>query len=114
MSSDKKAFKIPEGTLWEYIGDLSQDILECSYNEDEIRQLWVNGRIDSEAEYTLTEYPWRLEGWRREDGQYSNQLTALVILHRGWAPHYSVEVDPLKPEEQAIVMAFHAKYDIVK
>jgi hypothetical protein len=111
---DKEQFVIPEDTrLWEYIGDLSQDILECSYNEDDVRQMWVNGRIDQDVAEMLELYHWRLEGWRREDNRYSDLLTALVIRHGGWAPHYGTDVDPIKPVEQAIVTAFLDKYDIV-
>lgn len=129
----KTPFMVKEGDLlWEYIGDLSQDILECSYNEDDIRQLWVNGRIDEEVQRTLGVYPWRLEGWRREDGRYSDLLTVLVIQYGGWSQHWGwvvpavwteeewgkegppkPEVDPLTAIEQAIVAAFLLDNEIV-
>lgn len=109
----KEIFVIPEGNLWEYIGDLSQDILECSYNEDDIRERWVKGGIDQDAREMLEIYHWRLEGWRREDKQYSDMLTAFVILHGGWATHWGPEIDTLTPEEETITAAFRAKYDIL-
>ena len=129
---EKAQFVIPEAHLWEYIGDLSQDVLECSYNEDDIRSMWRRGRIDEEVRETLARYSWRLERWIREDGQDSDQLTAFVIQFGGWSTTWGwevptewseedwgkegppkVPVDPLTPEEQAIVDAFLAKYDIV-
>ena len=128
----KEKFVVPKRPLWEYIGDLSQDTLECSYNEDNIRDMWRGGRIDQEVRETLAMYPWRLEHWIREDGQYSDMLTALVIQHGGWSPTWGwgvptdwteeewgkegppkVPVDPLSEDEQAIVDAFLAKYEIV-
>jgi hypothetical protein len=130
--ADKEKFVIGNAPLWEYIGDLSEDILLCSYNEDDIRQMWVNGRIDEEVKETLARYPWRLEDWIREDGRYSDQLTALVIPYGGWSPHWGwpvptewseedwgkegppkPPVDPLTAVEQAIVAAFLLKYEIV-
>ena len=129
---EKAQFVIPEAHLWEYIGDLSQDVLECSYNEDDIRSMWGRGRIDEEVRETLARYSWRLERWIREKGQYSDQLTAFVTHFGGWSTTWGwevptewseedsgkegppkVPVDPLTPEEQAIVDAFLAKYDIV-
>ena len=109
----KEIFIIPEANLWEYIGDLSQDILECSYNEADIRERWVKGGIDQDALEMLKVYHWRLEGWRREDNLYSDMLTALVILHGGWAPDWGPFVEALTPEEEAITTAFRAKYDIL-
>lgn len=109
--------------LWEYIGDLSQEILESSYNEDEIRQMWVSGHVDAEFKKTVSTYPWRFKRWIREDGRQSDLLTALVIKFGGWSPNWSWVpspddefeqlIDPLSPEEQAIVDAFLAKYEIV-
>jgi len=128
----KEKFIIPNRPLWEYIGDLSQDILFCSYNEDDIRSMWVRGTIDKEFKSTIEQYKGYLTGWRREDERYSDALTALVIRHGGWSPTWGwevptewteedwgkegppkVPVDPLSEEEQAIVNAFLAKYDIV-
>lgn len=118
--------------LWEYIGDLSQDILECSYNEDDIRRMWVNGQINEEVKKTLEQYDWRLKSWRREDGRYSDLMTALVIQYGGWSPDWSFDtlinwspiewgeegppkknIDPLTPVEQAIVDAFLLDHEIV-
>jgi hypothetical protein len=128
----KEQFAIPEGPLWEYIGDLSQDVLECSYNQADIRSMWVNGRLDYWVLRTLKEYHWRLERWKREDSLYSDQLTAMVVQFGGWSPHWGwvvptewtvedwdpegppkPEVSPLTDKEQAIVAAFLEKYDIV-
>lgn len=129
----KQPFAIKEGMLlWEYIGDLSQDILECSYNEDDIRRMWVDGRIDEEVASTLKQYPWRLEGWLRDDARYSDLLTVLVIQFGGWSQHWGwvvptewteedwgkegppkPEVDPLTAVEQAIVAAFLLDHEIV-
>lgn len=92
--------------LWEYIGDLSQDLLECSYNEADIRHIWVKGQLDKDVADMLRKYPHRLEHYRREDGRYSDQLTALVILAGGWTSNYGPEVIPLTPQEQIIVNAF--------
>lgn len=109
----KEQFIIPESPLWEYIGDLSQDVLECSYNDDDIRELWCNGTLDDRVRDALDEYPWRLKRYYREDGRYSDQLTAYVVLHRGWAHQWGPEVDPLNTREQAMVNAFLGKHDIV-
>lgn len=128
----KGQFLIPKGYLWEYIGDLSQDLLECSYNEDDIRSMWRRGTIDQEVRDTLSDYPSKLGNWIREDGQYSDQLTAFVIQFGGWSPNWGYyplseeqlkewddeeppknEVSVLTPEEQAIVDVFLAKYEIV-
>jgi hypothetical protein len=130
--AEKEQFVISKAHLWEYIGDLSQDVLECSYNEDDIRSMWRRGTIDHEVATMLKTYDWRLEGWRREDGRYSDLLTAYVIEYGGWSPHWGYyplteeqlkewgdeeppknEVSPLSPEEQAIVDAFQAKYEII-
>lgn len=131
--SEKEKFVIPANSyLWEYIGDLSQDILLCSYNEDQVRGMWRNGTIDEEAKQCLAENPDWLAGWHREDGRYSDQLTALVIQFGGWSPHWGYyplseeqlkewgdeeppknEVSVLTTDEQAIVDAFLAKYEIV-
>lgn len=136
MADVKEDFVIPKDSwLWEYIGDLSQDILLCSYNEDDVRSMWRRGTIDQEAKEALERLPdvGLLQQWLRDDGRYSDQLTAFVIRHGGWSPHWGwppvenwtveewgeegppiVEVDPLTPEEQAIVDAFAAKYNIVE
>jgi hypothetical protein len=128
----KEQFAVPESPLWEYIGDLSQDVLECSYNEDDIRQMWVAGTLNDDVLRTLDEYPGRLSGYRRDDNRYADQLTAYVVQFGGWSPNWGwvvptewteedwgkegppkPKVDPLTPVEQEIVTTFLAKYDIV-
>jgi hypothetical protein len=130
--AEKEQFVVPQGHLWEYIGDLSQEVLECSYNEDDIRSMWRRGTIDQEVKQMLATYHWRLKYWLREDGQYSDMLTAYVAKFGGWSPHWGWEVpkewtveewgeegppqnviSPLSAEEQAIVDTFLAKYDPV-
>jgi hypothetical protein len=113
ITGSKEQFVIPESALWEYIGDLSQDLLECSYNEDEVREAWVNGNLNEYALYKLVEYPDRLKHYRREDGKYSEQLTAYVAMHGGWAPNWGPEISPLSDKEQAVVTAFLDKYDVI-
>lgn len=121
--TDKQPFTIPSSPLWEYIGDLSQNVIECSYNESDVREWWVKGTLDENVTDMLKKYPWRLEHWLRPDNLFSDQLTALVIRYGGWSPHWGWVVvneedekpivDPLTPAEQAIVDAFLAKYEIV-
>lgn len=113
MSASKEQFVIPDSPLWKYIGDLSQDVLDCSYNEEDIREMWVKGTLDNWVEHALIAYPWRLKRYHREDRKYSDMLTAYVVLHRGWAKEWGPEIDILTLEESTKVSVFLAQYDIV-
>ncbi len=103
--------------LWEYIGDLSQDIDECSYNEDTIRHYWNTNTLDERVAGKLKRYPSpphnRLASYRREDGRYRDLLTALVIKHGGWAPDWGSTIGALTANEQQIVDKFLAENTII-
>lgn len=107
-----KPFVIPAGPLWEYIGDLSQDLLACSYNEDDIRAMWNAGTLDAEVARVLAEHPDRLQHYKREDGLYSDMLTAYVVRHQGWAPEWGTKIDPLTMAELSIIRKFRESYKI--
>lgn len=113
IEKDKFIVKKDDLNLWEYIGDLSQDILECSYNEDEIRELWVNGGLQEWIDRVQKEYPWRLKGYDFYKPNYINLLIALVSLAKGWTPGWGPDIVPLTPEEQKIVDTFNNKYEII-
>ena len=100
--------------LWEYIGDLSQDLLECSYNEKDIREMWANGQLDERVRQCLKEYPDRLGHWRCVGDGYQDVMTALVKKHGGWAPNYDQTVTPLTSREQVVVFAFDQKYQLLQ
>lgn len=75
--------------LEELIGDYSEGLLLCSYNDDDVLEMLIRGNIDQEAAERM-----RREGHLgpadvREDGQYAKALMDLVEKAGGWVENIS-------------------------
>lgn len=75
------------------IGDLSEGVLMASYNEDDIRERWMNKTLN-ESVRNLSE--WEVERFQRqmgdnyrEDGDYESLLTKAIAKINGWPDKWS-------------------------
>lgn len=91
--------------IHEYVGDLSQELLECSYNEDEIRWLWNNGTLRDQYDRISSSCPARIKGLSEMYGIANSQecqdlMTQLVKKYNGWPVDYdSVNLGALTEQE---------------
>jgi hypothetical protein len=94
--------------LYEWIGDFSQSIYECSYNEDEVRHAWINYTLNEQVlncmagnEMIVKE---RMGQLYQEDGNYQDTLTRLVKAVGAWTPEWGyVILSPLTEQERSII-----------
>lgn len=91
------------------IGDISQDINDCSYNEEDVREMWNNGTLNEAIAARLKEYPWQFEHWTREDGDYDSLVTYLVKMTGGWHKDWGTAVSPLTAKEIGKIVLFNKK-----
>ena len=105
----QKGKYVPE--FHELIGDISQDILYCSYNEDEVRELWNKGVLNALIKERSDQNPSEmlLKDWLIEDGDYESYITYLAKLSNGWPIDYNSDVNsyaPLTHQERTRVDEF--------
>lgn len=100
--------------LHEYVGHISQELMHCSYNENDVREIWAGGTLNRQIQAAWAENDWGFRGrWGedhyRADGDYAAVLTALVAQAGGWPNHWTSvksSYSPLTPGEVKIVDEF--------
>jgi hypothetical protein len=103
----------------ELVGDLSEGLLSCSYNEDDIRELWRNQKLNHQAAFFKEKMPLEYKRFKGqmgnyylEDGNYQDQLTRLIGLADGWPVDWTSaldDLDPLTAQEREMVEALKIK-----
>ncbi|QVD49210.1 hypothetical protein LUCX_140 [Xanthomonas phage vB_XciM_LucasX] len=96
---------------YELVRDLSEGALFCSYNEDDIRQMWLDGTLN---EYIKNLDHLELERFKSqlgsnfcEDGDYEALLTKRIATINGWPTQWSYgpnDLDPLTIPERLKVL----------
>jgi len=84
------------------VGDISQDLLECSYNEDEVRELWVNDGLNDYLEKGLDGTYNNctkkfIEKYKIKNNDLQSHLTQAVRLANGWPENWTEEYKDLAP-----------------
>lgn len=71
------------------VGDLSEGLLACSYNEDEIRSYWANGELNSLLQKRKVELQRvNLESHLPEDRDVQSLLTFFIKRWGSWPVHH--------------------------
>jgi hypothetical protein len=99
---------------YQMVGDLSEGVLLCSYNEDDIRELWINGQLNERIKSMSESMPWEYDRFVRQmgfkfrpDGDYEAALTERIAAINGWPKRWSNDpnkLDPLTIQEQLKVL----------
>ncbi len=96
--------------LHELVGDLSESLLFCSYNDDEIREMWVNGTINERVKECESVDRTSLRDYIPADGDIRSLMTFLLKQEKHWPVDYqqSKLFDPtnLTPQELKILEDF--------
>lgn len=99
--------------LHELIGDLSEGILSCSYNEDHIRLMWNEGQINQAvkdlSQWEKPRFDSLLSGWEVVNEDYQTLLTQKVVEAGGWAPNWSSlpeDLSALTEQELRLIRAW--------
>lgn len=97
----------------ELIGDLSEGLLSCSYNEADIRLMWNNNSLDRRVQFYKAEMPHEYQRFQQQmgseylvDGNYQDLVTRRIGLAGGWPCQWSSvlkDLDPLTPKEKEMV-----------
>lgn len=98
--------------IHELVGDLSQDLEECSYNEHDVRT-WLNDReaFLSQYEFALKDRPHVVDDLNKcyavtNGEELYSLLVAVVRKYRGWPVNWSSrkkDLDPLTPAELKLI-----------
>lgn len=97
--------------ICELVGDMSQCFLACSYNEDELRDMWRNGTLNNWAKddapnysspaTTTTDLSVRYSVC---DGNWQHLLAKVVKHYQGWPVDYDhCKVGPLSASDHAAI-----------
>lgn len=104
--------KFDEVLIHEYVGDLSQELEECSYNEFSIRHYLNNpDTLISHFEWIEKDRHWSTDRLKERYGIKNAQecydlLLALVKKFNGWPVNWSSEpedLDPLTEKERDLI-----------
>ena len=99
----------------EFVGDYSQDVLYCSYNDEDVRHHWNAGTINREIAHMLESTEGRGCGmfpdYRLRDSDYQSLLTALVKIYNLWPNQWQSHPpsSPLTQPERQVVDSFDLK-----
>lgn len=104
----------------ELIGDLSEGVISCSYNEDDIRRMWRNRTLNYRVQFLKKlggEYE-RFKGQMgddyQEDGNYQDLLTCRIGDAGGWPTGWgsaAADLDPLTKEELTMIANLQQQED---
>ncbi len=72
----------------ELVGDLSESLLFCSYNEDHIREMWVNGTINERVKECESIDRTSLREYIPADGDIRSLMTFLLKQEKHWPVDY--------------------------
>jgi hypothetical protein len=96
--------------LCELLGDISQDFLACSYNEDEIRGMWRTGTLNEWAKDSAPNYSSQsavtqlAKAYGCTDGNWQRLLSQVVQHYQGWSVDYDhCKVSPLTAADRAAI-----------
>jgi hypothetical protein len=109
-SEMQKIFEELNLPIHELVGEYSQDVLLCGYNEDDVRQLWNKGELN-ECYLRATESEmngdWITQGIHAKiKGDWQTIITLAVIKAKGWPVEWSSEpesLDTLTEAEMCII-----------
>jgi hypothetical protein len=74
--------------LHELVGDLSESLLFCSYNDDQIREMWVNGTINERLKECESIDRTSLHEYIPADGDIRSLMTFLLKQEKYWPGDY--------------------------
>lgn len=100
--NDEPNVSVNTDPVHELVGCLSEGLLMCSYNEDEIREIWKEGRLNAEIHERLDTLDKRrfddlLRGWVVQNDDYQSLLTQKVKEAGGWPVDWSSAPEDLAP-----------------
>lgn len=92
---------INDGPVHELIGTLSEGIIWCSYNEDDIREMWktrtLNQRISELDRFDKERFDDMAICWVVKNDDYQSLLTEKIIEAGGWPKTWSSARKDLSP-----------------
>lgn len=105
---DLDNYESPMAKLSQFIGDYSQNVEFCSYNEDTVRALWIRRALKSNAAATDQDSLW---GSRWPEYNADSDLDAILddlVRKAGgwpvdWSPHYISGISLLTSEERKML-----------
>jgi hypothetical protein len=88
-----------ERRLCEFIGDLSEGVLSCSFNDDEVLQLALNGSLNEQIEHVCSYERERCMGTISRhapaDGNFGAEFIRQLTALRGWPEGWYAPFTPL-------------------
>lgn len=88
-----------ERELCEFIGDLSEGVLSCSFNDDEVLQLALNGGLNEQIEHVCSYERERCMGligsYNPPEGDYQAEFLRQLTALRGWPEGWYAPFTPL-------------------
>lgn len=88
----------PLSELSQFIGDYSQNVYACSYNEDTVRNTWRAGKLNEDAEHTQC---YNLDHvWPDRPKDLQAEMNRLVNAAGVWATGWRSHPAPLSEQEK--------------